>query len=356
MSRTDLDERLVESGIDLGAMSIQWGTRPNRPRPITITRRDLQLLRFLHDFNYASTSTLAAWFWGRYSSAARERLKLLHDAGLLDKLRPAVGRTRGPAEWTYRLTTSGWHTLANWGEPADGFPFRPARLTSISYVEHDVQVAALLAIVAARAARARGREGPLLDVAPFTISGPRSGRIQLRATHAPGLKQHDSAASAGADPREQGRGLLEPDATLTGTTSDDKTTAVLIEYDRTRRPAKQADRLRRYDAFLNFGWHSSQHRNLDIEPAVLFVCSDARGAPALARVADRELTTSTRQDETIEYVGREQIGFTSRSQLVEGCEHILQVAPQPAPGTSRSCSAAVVPRTFCLETLFSTAP
>ena len=67
----------------------------------SVTDRDLRLLRFVHDFGYVSTSTLAAMFWGRYGSAVRERLKLLHDVGLLDKLRPRAGRTMGAPEWVY---------------------------------------------------------------------------------------------------------------------------------------------------------------------------------------------------------------------------------------------------------------
>lgn len=352
MSGGDLDGRLVESGLDLGAMAIEWGARPERHRSIAVTRRDLQLLRFLHDFNYASTSTLAAFFWGRYSSAARERLKLLHDAGFIDKLRPAVGRTRGPAEWIYRLTAPGWRALTDWGEPADGFPFRPARLTSIAYVEHDVQVAALLAVVAGRAAKGHSREGPLFEAAPFMVAGPRSGRIDFQGTHTPSAAIPSRAPSEGADRRiGRPRDLLEPDATLTGTTIDGRTTAVLIEYDRTGRPSKQADRLHRYDAFLNFGWRASNHSHLDIEPAVLFVCRDSRRASALAYVADRTLTASAGSGETTEYVGREQIGFTSRGLVLAGSDHVLQVAPRPTSGASRG--ASVVRRTFCLATLFS---
>lgn len=71
-------------------------------------------------------------FWARYGSAVHERLKLLHDIGLLDKLRPRVGRTMGAPEWVYRLTLLGWRVLRDQGEPADAEAFRPAKLTSIA--------------------------------------------------------------------------------------------------------------------------------------------------------------------------------------------------------------------------------
>jgi hypothetical protein len=69
----DLTRKLGAAGVDLGAMGIQWGKRPDELPAWSVTARDLRLLRFLHDFGYATTSTLAALFWGRYGSAVRER-------------------------------------------------------------------------------------------------------------------------------------------------------------------------------------------------------------------------------------------------------------------------------------------
>src|SRR6187551_309488 len=65
--------KLGDAGVDLGAMGIQWGKRPDELPTCSIQDRDLRLLRFLHDFGYTSTSTLAAMVWGRYGSAVRER-------------------------------------------------------------------------------------------------------------------------------------------------------------------------------------------------------------------------------------------------------------------------------------------
>ena len=197
----DLARKLGDAGVDLGVLGIQWGRRPDRPPACTVTDRDLRLLRFVHDFGYVSTSTLAAMFWGRYGSAVRERLKLLHDIGLLDKLRPRVGRTMGAPEWVYRLTLLGWKVLRDQGEPADAEAFRPAKLTSIAYVEHDVQVVALMAQIAARAAEFVGRRGPLIDAAPFELLGPRAGtidpRVERRALDAPPPSDLAGAAGCG---------------------------------------------------------------------------------------------------------------------------------------------------------------
>jgi hypothetical protein len=43
--------------------------------------------------------------WSGDSSAARRRLRLLHDHGLIDKFRPAA--PAGSFEWNYRLTLEG---------------------------------------------------------------------------------------------------------------------------------------------------------------------------------------------------------------------------------------------------------
>jgi hypothetical protein len=325
----DLARKLGDAGVDLGVMGIQWGRRPERMPACSVTDRDLRLLRFVHDFGYVSTSTLAAMFWGRYGSAVRERLKLLHDIGLVDKLRPRVGRTMGAPEWIYRLTLQGWRVLREKGEPADAEAFRPAKLTSIAYVEHDVQVAALMAHIAGRAAAFVARTGPLIDAAPFELLGPRSGtidpRVERRAPDA-------SAASDFADRRVLlGRahpGVLKPDATMIGDDRHGNRTAVMFEFDRTRRPSKQAERLQRYDWFLTVGWRESRYACLDIEPAVLLVCESRTLAMAFSRVAHRCVTASLSSGAFPGLcVGREQIAFVSRQQLVAGNDSVLQLAP-----------------------------
>ncbi len=201
----DLTRKLGEAGVDIGAVGIQWGKRPDKLPTCSIQDRDLRLLRFLHDFNYASTSTLAAMFWGSYGSAVRERLKLLHDVGFVDKLRPRVGRTQGAPEWVYRLTLRGRQLLGDHGEPADREAFKPAKLTSIAYVEHYVQVSALMAQIAARAAAFVGKNGPLINAAPFELHGPRSGTIDPRTEtrptpHRPPISPVATSASAPPTP------------------------------------------------------------------------------------------------------------------------------------------------------------
>ena len=325
----DLTRKLGDAGVDLGAMGIQWGNRPDELPTCSIQDRDLRLLRFLHDFNYASTSTLAAMFWGRYGSAIRERLKLLHDVGFVDKLRPRVGRTQGAPEWVYRLTERGWKELRDHSEPADREAFKPAKLTSIAYVEHDVQVAALMTQIAARAAEFVGRSGPLIDAAPFELLGPRSGMIDPRVeTRARDASPASDLAGRRVSLGRAHPGVLKPDATMLGVDRHGNRTAVMFEFDRTRRPSKQAERLQRYDWFLTVGWRESRYACLDVEPALLMVCSTCSLLDPFARAAASYLTARTIDpaQQCTENVGREQVGFISRSRLLAGNGTVVQAA------------------------------
>jgi hypothetical protein len=340
MSTDPLAERIATAGVGLGALGIQWGRRPASPRPCQITDRDLRVLAFVHDFNYATTTTLAALFWGRLGTAAQERLKLLHDVGFLDRLRPRVSRTQGSCEWIYRLTDRGWRTLVDTGTAADGLDYTPAELTSISYVEHDIQVAALVTRLAALAARTWGREGPLIDAAPFRLVGPRAGTIDPRyEERAP--ERSERAATWPLAHDVAAPGVLKPDATLVWEAEGVARLAVMVEFDRTRRATKQLRRLRRYDWFISEGWTQSRYATLLSEPVLLVVCADERQLQPFAQAADTHLNAwlhdrlgATRDDAP--HPGREQIGFTTRERLMTGNWQLLQVTPAPQPDWDRS--------------------
>lgn len=344
MIEGDLARKLGDAGVDLGVMGIQWGRRPERPPACSVTDRDLRLLRFVHDFGYVSTSTLAAMFWGRYGSAVRERLKLLHDIGLLDKLRPRVGRTTGAPEWIYRLTLLGWRVLRDLGEPADAEAFRPAKLTSIAYAEHDVQVAALMAQIAARAAEFVGRTGPLIDAAPFELLGPRAGTIDPRVERrAPDASAASDLAGRRVHLSRAHPGVLKPDATMIGVDRQGNHTAVMFEFDRTRRPSKQTERLQRYDWFLTLGWRKSRYACLHIEPAVLVVCTCPSDIDRFATCASDQLGAALTDPGSSQhnFIGRAQIGFTTTARLLSEAT-ISQVTPEPA-GPRGNASLRSVP-------------
>jgi hypothetical protein len=145
----------------------------------------------------------------------------------------------------------GWRLLAERGICAEEKSYTPADIHSIAYVEHDLQINALVLDIAHRA---RAGDGPLLDAMPFGWHGPRRGESDPRQEQQPqgGCEWRSSLPPVFYE-AESREGVLKPDTTLiVGGTEPCQ--AVLIEFDPTARPHKQLDRLRRYDWFLADGW------------------------------------------------------------------------------------------------------
>jgi hypothetical protein len=241
----------------------------------------------IHDVNYLSSSQLTMLGWGAFGErAGQRRLKRLHDSGYLDRFRPIP--QVGTAEWIYQLSTTGWTTLAEQGIVSQDCPYTPAAITSISYTEHDLQLAALILHIAQTAAP--NQAGGLIGTMTFHWQGPRSGRID---TGTAGPVEQSPAAQlperARLHPEDSREGYLEPDATLTGRAGDEHF-AVLIEYDRTDRPHKQTDRLRRYDHWLHDGWRHSRFAAHTTPPSVIFLTAREQPLRRLIETADRTFT------------------------------------------------------------------
>jgi hypothetical protein len=261
--------------------SIQRGRPASPPAQVAITERDLQLLEWLEQLNYLTTTMIGVLLWGDVTYAVRRRLKLLHDGGYLARVRPVTAG--GSAEWIYQLTEKSWRVLAA-ADRARLPRFITGRLHSISYVEHDIQLSAML-LQAALAAYPG--DGPLAARLPFTWIGAHSGRIDPRA------EERSTAISNAArmvreaeHSREAERGgVLEPDATLLGChAASDRPLTVLVEYDRTRRPSKQVSRLERYDRFLTYGWTQTRFAHQPFPPLVLYVVEADSAIDPLIRV------------------------------------------------------------------------
>jgi hypothetical protein len=115
--------------------------------------------------------------------------------------------------------------------------------------------------------------------------------------------------------------VLEPDATLLGAHAQSGLPfAVLFEYDRTRRPAKQRDRWRRYDRFLTDTRRHSRFADHHSAPLVVYVVAHTRMLPAFLREAEKHLTAWTGPPQTSPeqrvYPGRSLVLFTSRERLL----------------------------------------
>ena len=233
--------------------------------------------------------------------------------------------------------------------------YAPAAITSISYAEHDLQLATLVLQIADRASQRSS--GGLIDRMPFSWHGPRSGRIDIdedeefersqAAKLTPGTRLHVEQSR---------RGYLEPDATLIGG-SDAERWAALIEYDRTERPHKQIDRLRRYDWWLLEGWRETHFATHAIPPAVIYLT--ARSAPlgGLIRAADQTFSAWSGLKDAGPREGthpaRERVVFTSRERVLAG-DWTMERAPSLPPVLRESpdrCSTRSV--VYDLPSLFS---
>ena len=341
-ARGSLAERAALSGQDLSLLSVQFGRRKGAGPMMCLTDRDLRLMALLLDVNYLLTSQLVMLGWGATRTrAAQKRLKVLHDGGFLDRFRPV--RRIGSAEWIYRLSARGLKALASQDIVDGNARYKPKAFTSISYTEHDLQLSALILRIALDAGGS-STDG-LIDTMPFTWQGPRSGRIAWRGPRGGrrdrewhddfDLDAHDELDLDGHDKVERSpaarlppdtrlyrcqsrSGYLEPDATLIGGSGGDRF-AVLIEYDRTDRPHKQIDRLRRYDWWLLEGWRETHFARHSMPPAVVFVTSRERPLRRLVETADRVLSAwyghrhASAREGT--HPAREQILLTSRERI-----------------------------------------
>ncbi|TML00287.1 MAG: hypothetical protein E6G34_02010 [Actinobacteria bacterium] len=312
-------------------------------------------MALLYDVNFLSTSQLVLLGWGeRGERAGQARLKRLHDGGYMDRFRPLS--ERGSAEWNYRLSSPGWSALRRRGMAPSERTYVPAALTSISYTEHDLQLAALVLRVAREAAGPRG--GGLIDRMPFTLMGPRSGRIDS-AARGEGERSPAAQPPRGTRLHPEGsrRGYLEPDATLIGGSGENRW-AVLIEYDRTERPHKQIDRLRRYDDWLLEGWRESPFARHSIPPSVIFLTAREQPLRRLIETADQTFSAWQGNDHAGPREGthpaRQRVVFTSRERVLAG-DWRMQRTPSLPPALREDpgiCSARSL--VYELPSLFAT--
>ena len=168
-------QRALLSGEDLSAGTIAWGRRPERPPRFALTDRDLRLMALLYGANFLSTSHLTALGWGfSQERAAQMRLKRLHDAGYVDHFRPVSAY--GRVEWNYRLTSLGFSALRDCEMVTDERRYTPVPLTSISYAQHDVQLASVVLRIAQEAAVDREAGTDRADAVSLAGSAQRAHR------------------------------------------------------------------------------------------------------------------------------------------------------------------------------------
>jgi hypothetical protein len=230
------------------------------------------------------------------------------------------------------LTSVGFLALTEREMVPDERRYTPVPLTSISQAEHDLQLASVVLHIAQEATD--DGEQALIAQMPFRWLGPRNGHIEIDGDD--GTERSQAAqlpAGTHLFPAGSRTGYLEPDATLIGGSGEDQF-AVLIEYDRTERPHKQIDRLRRYDRWLLDGWRTGPFAAHAIPPAVIFLTSREGPLSRLIETADETFSacyggehTHPREDT---HPARERVLFASREQIFAG-DWMMRRTPSVAP-------------------------
>lgn len=222
----------------------------------------------------------------------------MHDAGWLDRLRPKVDR--GSHEWIYFLARKGFQLGKSYFRGEETYvpreaKWRPRDAVDLDYVWHDLEVNEWVFAY-----------GELLGDLLEDWLGPAEARVEIRSAydselrrHAPPKADRHCTEHTWAHDLRLGEAVLPafPDASvLLIEGSGFEAREILVEYDRTGRPAKNLEKFRRYDTLLTVGWRAverfRQHADLKVPVApvlVVFVCQ--RGTvEGFMRAADHEVT------------------------------------------------------------------
>lgn len=255
--------------------------------------RDLEILRALWRYRFLLTSQIAREWWpGKSLYAAQRRLLRMTAAGWVERFRPRL--SKGKHEWVYQLARQGFELCKVYWHASGPFisseaKWRPRHVSDYRVVQHDLQLNAWAIAyrrLAACVADWLGPEESRLEV-PTRYEDRRFRPLELREAQGrvPGNALIDGLRL------ERFRPVM-PDATLRLWFEDpERDYELLVELDRTRRPVKNLDKLRRYDALLaGWWWLAERYRDAEEAPAVVFVCTDEQQALSLMAAADREVT------------------------------------------------------------------
>ncbi len=317
--RDDALRRLTR-GLDLLLESnLEFDTPAKKKPSFELTPRDLDVLDCLAELRYLTTTMIGILVWGSFQRRVQQRMTTLHDARLVRRFRPMVSARRNSVEWVYELTQRGYRALVDARPDVTTPGFTQSEIVHFSYAEHDLEVNHLLIALMAWATH---WPGGLVKWAPFAYGGPLTGRLDLRDLQ-PAKRPHPQAAADRGEsfhPGSSVEGVILPDLTIYGGQRNINPQAVLIEYDRTRRPTKLVEKLQRYDRLVSESWRRSWLATCPLPPLVLFVVREESRMQGVLDVADEVLSarTTKRQTGEVHYIGRECIGVTCRQRLLDG--------------------------------------
>jgi hypothetical protein len=300
--------------------------------------RDLEIVRALWRYEVLLLSHLWNEWWADSDvRAARKRLKRLLDAGWLRRFqlrRPHNGHEPG-----YALARHGF--LAGQKHRGPSGPYIPseARWQERSLADYRVLAHLLQTNAWVLAFRARVGEHAV------DWLGEHEGRLEVPTKLSAGRRVAIEAEDLKferyrrvRDLRAKEFGRVWPDATVTMDMPDPgRIFDLMIELDRTKRPAKNFDKFRRYDALITGWWkHVDRYRKMGEPPAAVFVCADEAHAFSFMRAADTEVTGRLARPGTAESSwprpGRERMLFVAERDVHGGNLRAWKLPAEPFAG------------------------
>jgi hypothetical protein len=300
--------------------------------------RDLEIVRALWRYEaLLLTQIWREWWPDSDVRAAQQRLKRLVEAGWLRRFRLRL--TTGTHQAGYVLSRPGF--LVGQRHRGSRGPYVPrearweeSNLADFRLLAHLLQtnawVLAYRRLVGDHMLDWRGEHEGRVEV-PTKLVGGR--RVPIDSDDLE-LERYRNVRDLKA--KEFGR--VWPDATLTmDVPRRGRRFELMIELDRTRRPAKNFDKFHRYDALLTAWWRRlDRYRRMGEAPAVVFVCADEEHVKSFMRAADSEITGRLARPGTPEpswpFPGRERVLFVVERDAHEGSLRAWKLPVAPARG------------------------
>ena len=293
--------------------------------PCAVQPRDVAILRDVWRYKFLTApQVLELWWPGRSDRAGQRRLRVLFEAGYLDRFRPVT--RRGSFPWTYQLAADGHRLLQRAGDIPYGERFNARSVYDYGHVLHEIQLNAwVLAYRRAIGHALQSWEGETNITVPLEARGPGGVRFD-----------DDWSPEGLGDERAR---PVRPDAMLEIECNEGFIPQlVFVEHDRTRRVDKNYDKFRRYDMFLNWWWRETEFAS-ESAPLVIFVCQDGAQCELFANAADHELTGHLWHPDVgpkrYQYTGRRNIVFVRERDAHGGDLRGWRVADFPRGHSAR---------------------
>jgi protein involved in plasmid replication-relaxation len=333
-----------------GMLGLVWSNSKRDPalaKRFEPQARDLEIVRALWRYEVLLLSQIwREWWPDRTLRSAQMRLKRLALLGWLRRFRPRMAS--GTHESGYMLEREGF-LAGQRHEGVDGTyiprdaKWRRRRIVDHRSILHMLQVnawaIAYKGLTGDYVTDWRGEHEGRLEVPTKLMDGRR---VPIEASDVP-RENYERVR----DLRGGGFGRIWPDATLTVDIPDQgRRFDLMLELDRTDRPAKNFDKFERYDALISAWWRKvPRYAEAGEPPGAIFICSDEEHVFRFMQAADRRITARLAQPGVSEaswpYPGRERILFVAERAIHEGSGRAWKLAVEP-PSTRKSLESREV--------------